>query len=108
MRTSITYALSFGCEGIAAIAFVPVYLKTGFSMELMAGWVLTSILIAAAFIDGQLGLIPNRLTYTGVIIGWLFSPFTIGIKSGLIGMFFYAACFSWRRFCQKGEWEAVM
>ena len=89
-------------EGMAAIAFVLVYLQVGLSIELFAGWALTGILITAAFIDGQFGIIPDRLTYTAAVIALLFSFFTVGFVSGLIGMLFLGGLFFLVAFLSKG------
>lgn len=45
----------------------------------------SSILIIIFFIDLDFQIIPNSLTYSGIVIGLLFSFFTIGFLRALLG-----------------------
>lgn len=77
-------------EFLTAITFGLVYLKWGMSIWTGAGWLLTSLLISVAFIDLDTGLIPDKITYPGIILGMLLSYFTVGIPSALSGSLLYA------------------
>lgn len=96
---SVIYPL---VEGMTAVGFYFVYLHSGLSLNLLAGFVLTAVLIVAAFIDGQWGIIPNRLTYPAAVAGLLLSPFTVGIQSGLTGMLFLGGLFYLVAFFSRG------
>lgn len=76
-------------EILTAITFLLIYLPWGLSWQGLAGIVLTMLLIPAAFIDLDHGIIPDRLTYPGIIIGLLLSPFTAGFTSSLLGALFF-------------------
>ncbi|HRY12350.1 MAG TPA: prepilin peptidase [Syntrophomonadaceae bacterium] len=78
-------------ELMTAVGFLLVYLKWGAGWQTVAGWVFTSFLITAAFIDIENGIIPDRLTYPGMLAGLALSIFTIGIKSSLIGWLVYGS-----------------
>jgi leader peptidase (prepilin peptidase)/N-methyltransferase len=72
-------------EIITAAAFLSIWLQWGLSWEGLAGVILTSLLIPAAGIDLEYGIIPDRLTIPGIIIGLLFAPLTVGFISSLAG-----------------------
>jgi len=78
-------------ELMTAVGFLLIYLKWGATWQTMAGWIFTGFLITAAFIDIENGIIPDRLTYPGMIAGLVLSIFTIGIKSSLIGLLVYGS-----------------
>lgn len=78
-------------EVLTAVLFLLVFSKYGFSMQTAAGWILTGLLIIGAFIDIEQGIIPNRITYPGMVVGIIMSFFTIGIASSLIGCILYGA-----------------
>ncbi len=80
-------------EIITAGAFYWLYLKGGVSVWTGAAWLLTGILMAAAFIDLDCGLIPNRLTYPGIISGLLLSYFTIGVPNALLGILLFGGVY---------------
>lgn len=73
-------------EVLCALLFIGVYLHWGLVPETLVGWVFTVILLAAAFIDLDHGIIPDRLTYPGVVIGLALSFFTLGFLPALWGM----------------------
>lgn len=89
-RISIRYPL---VEVLTAITFYLVYLRWGLSVWTAAGWAFTAILIVAAFTDIDEGIIPDLITYPGILLGITFSIFTIGIKTSLIGMLVFGAAF---------------
>lgn len=78
---------------MSAAGYWLVFRYYGISLETLAGCILITILICAAFSDLQTGLIPNRLTYPGIIIGLALAWFTIGLKSALIGSLGFAVLF---------------
>ncbi len=80
-------------ELITAITFFLIMLKGGLTVWTVAGLILASILIVAAFTDITAGLIPDLLTYPGLIIGLILSYFTIGVKLALIGSIGFALLF---------------
>ncbi len=55
------------------------------TMTTIAGWFLVVILLGAAFIDIDHGIIPDRLTYPGIVIGLLLSFGTLGFLPALAG-----------------------
>ncbi len=85
-QVSLRYPL---VETTTAAGFLLIFCRYGLTIQTIAGWVLTSLLIAGAFIDIEHGIIPNRLTYPGIVAGIALSIFTIGITSSLIGSFLY-------------------
>lgn len=80
---SIRYLL---VEILCALLFMGVYLRWGLTMTTMSGWVFTVILLGAAFIDIDHGIIPDRLTYPGIIIGLVLSFWTLGFLPALWGL----------------------
>lgn len=80
-------------EILTVLTFLLVYLKGGFSIWTLTGWIFTSILIAAAFIDIDEGIIPDLITYPGAALGIIMSWFNLGLKSSLSGMIFFALIF---------------
>ena len=89
-KISLRYPL---IELLTVASFVLVYVKWGISIETLAGWIFTSILIISAFTDLDEGIIPDLVTYPGVIIGLCLSPFTLGIKSAVLGSVVFAGIF---------------
>lgn len=80
-------------EVFGAVGYWLVYRYYGLSMESLAGCILVTILLGAAFTDLQTGLIPNRLTYPGILIGLALGWFTIGLKTALLGSLGFAVLF---------------
>ncbi len=81
-RISSRYPL---VEILCAMLFTGVYLRWGFNPETLVGWVFTVILLAAAFIDLDHGIIPDRLTYPGIVIGLVLSVLDPGIFTSPVG-----------------------
>ena len=77
-------------EILTALGFIAVAEGSGLPSALVNGWIFTAILIAAAFTDLETGLIPNRITYPGMIIGISLSAKTIGFGGSLTGSIFFA------------------
>lgn len=72
-------------EALCAALFLGVYLRWGLSTITATGWVFTVILLAAAFIDIDHGIIPDRLTYPGIIAGLILSSRTLAFLPALYG-----------------------
>ena len=79
---SIRYPL---VEVLCALLFTIVYLRWGLTMTTVSGCIFTIILLGAAFIDLDHGIIPDRLTYPGIIIGLVLSFWTLGFLPALYG-----------------------
>lgn len=77
-------------ELLASLGFIAVAERSGLSGALVSGWIFTAILIAASFTDMETGLIPNLITYPGLIIGILLSAKTIGFGASLSGSIGFA------------------
>lgn len=80
-------------ELLTAATFLTTYIANGMSFRTLVGWTFTSILIIAAFTDIETGLIPNRITYPGILIGFLISVFTLGYGNALGGLVIFAGTF---------------
>lgn len=72
-------------ELISAICYLLVYHYYGISLHTLAGFFFMTILITAAFSDLQTGLIPDLLTYPGLLLGLILAPFSVGLQSSVIG-----------------------
>jgi leader peptidase (prepilin peptidase)/N-methyltransferase len=79
---SIRYPL---VEILCALLFIGVYLRWGLTMTTVAGCIFSVILLAAAFIDIDHGIIPDRLTYPGMVMGLVLSFWTLGFLPALWG-----------------------
>ena len=71
-KIPVTYPL---IELLTAGIAVALYLKNGINLNLITDFILSSILLTSAFIDMKHMIIPNKLTYSGAIIGIAFSIF---------------------------------
>jgi leader peptidase (prepilin peptidase)/N-methyltransferase len=89
-------------ETITALGFLLVYLQAGISLNMLSGFVFTAVLICAAFIDGQWGIIPDRITLPAAAVGLLLAPFTVGFLSGLIGLVFFGGLLFMVAFVSRG------
>ena len=72
-------------ELLTAIMFVTIYMLQGWSIQFLADVTLGSIFLTAAVIDYEYMIIPDRLTFSGVFMGLLYSLY-FGWK-GLLGGF---------------------
>lgn len=72
-------------EALCALLFIGVYLRWGLSTVTAAGWVFAVILLAAAFIDIDHGIIPDRLTYPAIVMGLVLSFRTLAFLPALYG-----------------------
>ena len=75
-------------ELLTAFFFLGAYLKFGLAIELFIMLILLSALIVISFIDYKYMIIPNVITYSGIIIGLLSAIFFdyITIFSSLLGI----------------------
>ncbi|MDD3364775.1 MAG: prepilin peptidase [Syntrophomonas sp.] len=80
-------------EILTAITFLLVFLKWGISVETGTGWIFTAMLTITAFTDLEEGIIPDLITYPGIIIGLLLCPYMIGIKSSVLGAIIFSGVF---------------
>ncbi|MBO8159238.1 A24 family peptidase [Thermosyntropha sp.] len=80
-------------ELLTGFLFVLVYMKYGLTLQTLTGIVLTSLLIPAAIIDIKKGIIPNKITYPGVVAGLALSFTGIGVKNSLAGAASLAAVY---------------
>lgn len=72
-------------ESLTAVAFLLLYQQYGLSLKSLAGFILSFVLIAAAFIDLDHGIIPDHITYPGIILGLFFSYFTSELTASFLG-----------------------
>lgn len=89
-RISLRYPL---VEILTAVAFLLVYLKSGLSVQTGAGFIFTAILLVTAFTDIDEGIIPDLITYPGIVIGLFLSPYTLGLKTAGLGAIVFAGIF---------------
>jgi leader peptidase (prepilin peptidase)/N-methyltransferase len=80
-------------ELLTAFTFLLVCLQYGYTIMTAAGCLLTALLIVVTFTDIDEGIIPDVITYPGMLAGLIFAFFTIGIKSALIGMLGFGLIF---------------
>ena len=95
-------------EGLNAFFYVLVYLKSGFSFETLFGCVFISMLIVISFIDIDFRIIPDVLSFSGIVIGVASSLFVksvtpfqslLGILIG--GGFLYGIAFFYEKITHK-------
>jgi len=80
-------------EMLTAVGFFLIYLEFGNTMQAATGCLFTMILIVTAFTDINEGIIPDKVTYPGIVMGILLSPFTLGLKSSALGAIVFATIF---------------
>ena len=73
-------------EILCGLLFLGVYMRYGLTITTLAGWVFSVILLGTAFIDLDQWLIPDRLTYPGMVLGLLLSFWTLGFLPALYGL----------------------
>lgn len=86
-EASISWQYPF-VELLTGVLFLGLYLKFGITVQFGALLILISLLIASSIIDYQLQIIPNKITYFGIILGLIFSLIFdyISIKLALLGL----------------------
>lgn len=65
--------------------YTGVGLQWSWLAQILSGWLLSFVLIACALIDLDHGIIPNALTYPGLLLGLALSYFTVGITTAFLG-----------------------
>lgn len=98
-KISLRYPL---VELLTAVSFYLVFLQYGMTVWTAAGCVLTALLMVVTFTDIDEGIIPDVITYPGILVGLGFAFFTIGIKSALIGMIAFGVVFFLIALLSKG------
>lgn len=98
-RISYRYVM---VELLTSGAFAMVVMTNEIPGIALAGWLFASILIMSAFTDIETGLIPNRITYPGMVIGLLLSVFTVGVLNALAGLLLFAGSFLGLALLSKG------
>lgn len=89
---SVRYPL---IEAVTAVLFVLTYLKFGWTLQTLGYCLFLSWLLALTMIDLDLMILPNPLTQSGVIAGWIFqgaiafsqTPTWVGVFQGVVGAF---------------------
>jgi len=81
-RINLHYPL---VELVTATALLLIYSEWGWSIDSLVAVILAMLLIPAAVIDLHHGIIPDKISITGIIIGLLISLLTTGFISSLMG-----------------------
>lgn len=81
-RIKLQYPL---VEALTMLLLILVYYKWGWSFRLAEGGIFTALLVTASFTDLNEGIIPDRLTYPGIISGFILAWFSIGLSNALLG-----------------------
>lgn len=76
-------------ELLSAMAFLLLYLNSTSIISMLSGVLFTGLLITAAFIDIDHGLIPDKISGIGIMGGLLLAPFTITPWSAAAGALFF-------------------
>lgn len=80
-------------ELLTAASYVLIYNRWGLSIEAVTGWLFSAFMIISAFTDIEEGIIPDHITYPGIVTGLGLSFCCIGIKSAFEGLLFLAGLF---------------
>lgn len=83
-NTRISFQYPF-VETITGVIFVLIFKKYGFSLKAVSFLVFCCSLIVIFFIDLYFEIIPDVITYPGILTGLLFSRWSVGIKDSLLG-----------------------
>lgn len=75
-------------ELLTALLFLSLYVKYGINSKFINLLILVSLLIICSFIDLRNKIIPNKITYPGIILGFILSLFFnhITFTSALLGL----------------------
>lgn len=84
-RISLRYP---GVELLTGLIAAGLYLRYGLTAELAVFFILSAGLVAVSFIDLDHGIIPNTISYPGIVAGMVFSffPGTISPVNALLGI----------------------
>ena len=69
-------------ELLTAVLFFACFVKFGLSLALVKYCVLSFLLVGLIFMDAETGLLPREFTYSGIVLGLLFSWLVPGDSSG--------------------------
>ena len=72
-------------EALTAVLFLLVYMTWGLSVMALMGMVFSLLLLCCAFIDLDLGIIPDLITFPGIFAGLILAAFSGGLVSALSG-----------------------
>lgn len=72
-------------EVLTMLLFILIYYKWGWSFRLVEGCIFAALLLTASFTDLNEGIIPDRLTYPGIISGCILAWFSIGPGNAILG-----------------------
>jgi leader peptidase (prepilin peptidase)/N-methyltransferase len=89
-RIKLRYPL---VEVLTPVSFGLVFLKTGISIETGLGWTFSALLITVACTDVEEGMIPNLITYPGILIGLSLAFTTIGLSSAVLGLLLFGGVY---------------
>jgi leader peptidase (prepilin peptidase) / N-methyltransferase len=77
-------------ELLTPVSFGLIYLKSGISVETGAGWIFSAMLLTVACTDIEEEMIPDFITYPGLVIGLLLAHPTIGLQPAFVGLVLFA------------------
>ncbi len=80
-------------ELLTCAGFVIIYSVVGFGWNLLSGLIFFDLVLIAAFIDIEKGIIPNRLNAVAIVIAILMAPLTIGWWECILGSLFLGSVF---------------
>ncbi|MDD2620501.1 MAG: prepilin peptidase [Syntrophomonadaceae bacterium] len=80
-------------EILTVILFVLVFHKWGLSAQLMEGCIFTAILLVASFTDINAGIIPDNLTYPGILTGLVLACVSLNLGNALWGAGIFGGVF---------------
>ncbi|MEF3245249.1 MAG: prepilin peptidase [Caldisericaceae bacterium] len=89
-KISIVYPI---VEAITGITVALLFLKFGFSLDLLKYIVFACILIVIAMIDLNTGYVYDSIVIPSIFVGLAFSFFTTGFKEAIFGAIFYGVLF---------------
>lgn len=92
----------FLVETLMAGIFFAVFYIWGFTCQTISGWLLSMVIVSAAFIDIDWGIIPDKITYPAMLAGLVLSFFTVGIGTALTGSAFFAGILLLTAFISRG------
>jgi leader peptidase (prepilin peptidase)/N-methyltransferase len=89
-------------EALMTGIFIATFYQWGLTFQTLSGWVLAVVIVSAAVIDMNWGIIPNKITYPSLVIGLLLSFVTIGIYSSIAGGLFFSGVLLLAAYCYRG------
>lgn len=81
-------------EVLTMLLFILIYDKWGMSFHLMEGCIFTALLLTASFTDLNEGIIPDRLTYPGILSGFILAWFSVGLGNAFLGAVVFGGALS--------------